>query len=54
MSSCALPCVVFYADDPAEEIAKRGIAADRKGNCFHFTDEDGNSFQIVNPNDDHS
>ena len=45
-----LPCVVFYSDEPE---ATR-VPLERKGNCFHFEDADGNSFQVVDPNADHS
>ena len=52
-----LPCFVYYADDPgaeADRLGKAGVTVERKGNCHHFVDGDGNSFQIVNPGDDHS
>jgi len=49
----ALPSMVFYADDPETEAARLGLAFERKGTCLHFTDADGTSMQIVNPNDAH-
>ena len=52
-----LPCVVYYTDDPvaaADELRQRGVEVEQIGSCFHFTDPDNNSFQIVNPNEDHS
>ncbi|MHC4937358.1 MAG: VOC family protein [Planctomycetota bacterium] len=45
-----LPCIVFYSEDPESH----GVPVERKGNCFHFEDADGNSFQIVDPNVAHS
>jgi len=50
----ALPSMVFYSDDPEADAARVGFDVERNGNCFHFTDADGTSMQIVNPNDDHS
>ena len=53
----ALPCYVYYANDPAaeaERLRTAGVEVLHKGNCFHFTDPDGHSFQIVNPGEDHS
>ena len=50
----ALPSMVFYSDDPEADAARVGLPVERKGNCWHFTDADGTSMQIVNPNDDHS
>jgi catechol 2,3-dioxygenase-like lactoylglutathione lyase family enzyme len=45
-----LPCVVFYSEDPESH----GVPVERKGDCFHFQDADGNSFQIVDPGMVHS
>ncbi len=49
--------VVFYCDDPAAAAAglrERGVAVERRGNCFHFHDPDGHAFQLVDPSEDHS
>ena len=52
-----LPCFVYYTDDPATEAQRlraAGVDVEEKGTCFHYSDADGHSFQIVNPGDDHS
>ena len=49
-----LPCLVYYSDDPEADAQRLGLPVECKGSCFHLTDADGTSMQIVNPNDDHS
>ncbi|MHC4953898.1 MAG: VOC family protein [Planctomycetota bacterium] len=52
-----LPCLVYYTDHPeaeAERLRAAGMTVEKRGTCFHFEDAAGNSFQVVNPNEDHS
>ncbi|MHC4407845.1 MAG: hypothetical protein ACYS0E_19385 [Planctomycetota bacterium] len=49
--------IEIVAADPAvaaEQLHARGADARQVGACLCFTDSDGNSFQIVNPNEDHA
>jgi len=53
----ALPSLVYYSDHPAaeaERLRAAGIGVAEQGNCFHFEGPAGNSFQVVNPGEDHS
>jgi catechol 2,3-dioxygenase-like lactoylglutathione lyase family enzyme len=49
--------VVFYSKEPETEASRlldRGVNVDRRGNAWHFSDPDGNPFQLVDPSADHS
>ena len=50
-------CAVFYTATLDEEVAalrERGVELEFRANCYHFRDPDGNEFQLVDPEADHS